>query len=148
MSDSTTIAENRRARHDYIVEETLEAGLALVGSEVKSLRDRQASLAEAYCMIKDGQAYVVGMQIAQYKQASLDIPDPVRRRKLLFHRQELKKLFGKTQRRGYTLIPLKLYFNDRGIAKMLVGVCRGKQTVDKRETLKRRTIEREMRRSG
>jgi SsrA-binding protein len=147
MADSSLIAENRRARHDYVVEETLEAGLALVGSEVKSLRDHQASLAESYCMIQNGQAYVVGMQIAQYRQASLDIPDPTRRRKLLLHRQELKKLYGKTQRRGYTLIPLKLYFNDRGIAKMLLGVCRGKQTVDKRETLKKRTIEREMRRS-
>lgn len=142
----TVIAENRRARHDYFIEDTIEAGIALVGAEVKSLRDHQASLAEAYCMIKDGQAYVVGMQIATYKQASLDVPEPTRRRKLLLHRQELKKLYGKTQRRGYTLIPLKLYFNDRGIAKLLVGICRGKQTVDKRETLKRRTMERELRR--
>ncbi len=146
MRDSSLIAENRRARHDYFVEDTIEAGIALVGAEVKSLRDHQASLAEAYCMIQSGEAYVVGMQIATYKQASLDVPEPARRRKLLLHHQELKKLYGKTQRRGYTLIPLKLYFNERGIAKMLIGVCRGKQTVDKRETLKRRTMERELRR--
>jgi len=142
------IAENRRARHDYFIEDTLEAGLVLEGSEVKSLRDHQASLAEAYCMIKNGEAFVVGMHIAPYKQASLDVPEPARRRKLLLHKQELKKLYGKTQRRGYTLVPLKLYFNKRGLAKLLIGICRGKKTIDKRETLKRRAMDREARRMG
>ncbi len=142
------IAENRRARYDYFIEDTLETGIVLVGSEVKSLRDHQASLAEAYCMIKNGEAFVVGMHIVPYKQATIDIPEPARRRKLLMHRQELRKLFGKTQRRGYTLVPLKLYFNDRGIAKLLIGICRGKKTIDKRDTLKRRAMDREVRRMG
>lgn len=142
------IAENRRARYDYFIEDTLETGIVLVGSEVKSLRDHQASLAEAYCMIKNGEAFVVGMHIVPYKQATIDVPEPARRRKLLLHRQELRKLFGKTQRRGYTLVPLKLYFNDRGIAKLLIGICRGKKTIDKRDTLKRRAMDREVRRMG
>lgn len=142
------IAENRRARHDYFIDETLEAGIALVGSEVKSLRDHQASIVEAYCIIQEGEAYIVGMHIAAYRKASFDVPEPGRRRKLLLHRQELKKLYGKTQRRGYTLIPLKLYFSDRGIAKLLIGVCRGKKLIDKRETLRRRDMEREARRMG
>ncbi len=142
------IAENRKARHEYHIEDTIETGIVLVGSEVKSLRDHQASVVEAYCMIQNGEAYVVGMHIAPYKQASLDIPDPIRRRKLLMHRHELRKLYGKTQRKGYTLVPLKLYFNDRGIAKLLVGICRGKKTVDKRETLKKRAMDREQRRMG
>jgi SsrA-binding protein len=142
------IAENRRARYDYFIEDTLETGIVLVGSEVKSLRDHQASLAEAYCMIKNGEAFVVGMHIVPYKQATIDVPEPARRRKLLLHRQELRKLFGKTQRRGYTLVPLKLYFNENGIAKLLIGICRGKKTIDKRDTLKRRAMDREVRRMG
>lgn len=142
------MAENRRARHDYFIEDTLEAGLVLVGSEVKALRDHQASIAEAYCMIEKGEAYIVGMRISPYTKATYDTPDPVRRRKLLLHRQELRKLYGKTQRRGYTLVPLKLYFSKRGIAKLLIGICRGKKTIDKRETLKRRAMDRETRRMG
>jgi len=142
------IAENRRARHDYFIEDTLETGIVLVGSEVKSLRDHQASLAEAYCMIKNGEAFVVGMHIVPYKQATIDVPEPARRRKLLLHRQELRKLFGKTQRRGYTLVPLKLYFNENGIAKLLIGICRGKKTIDKRDAIKRRDLDREVRRMG
>lgn len=139
------IAENRKARHDFNIEDTFEAGLVLCGSEVKSLRDHQASITEAYCVIEGGEAYVVGMHIAPYKQASLDTPDPGRKRKLLLHAHELKRLYGKTQRRGYTLVPLKLYFNDRGMAKLRIGLGRGKKLVDKRETLKRRAMEREMR---
>jgi SsrA-binding protein len=142
------IAENRKARHDYFIEDTLETGIVLVGSEVKSLRDHQASLAEAYCMIKEGEAFIVGMHVAPYKQATFDVPEPMRIRKLLLHRQELKKLYGKTQRRGYTLIPLKLYFNASGKAKLLIGICRGKKTVDKRETIKKRDMDREQRRMG
>lgn len=142
------IAENRRARHDYFIEDTLEAGIVLQGSEVKSLRDHQASITEAYCMIQNGEAYIVGMHIAAYSKATFDVPEPGRKRKLLLHSHELKKLYGKTQRRGYTLIPLKLYFSDRGIAKLTIGLCRGKQTIDKRDTLKRRAMEREQRRMG
>jgi len=142
------IAENRRARHDYFIEDTLEAGIVLQGSEVKSLRDHQASITEAYCIIQGGEAYIVGMHIAAYTKASFDVPETGRKRKLLLHSQELKKLYGKTQRRGYTLIPLKLYFSDRGIAKLTIGLCRGKQTIDKRDTLKRRAMEREQRRMG
>jgi len=142
------IAENRRARHDYFIEDTLEAGIVLQGSEVKSLRDHQASIKEAYCIIQEGEAYIVGMHIAAYRKATFDVPEPLRKRKLLLHSHELKKLYGKTQRRGYTLIPLRLYFSDRGIAKLLIGVCRGKQRIDKRETLKRRAMEREVRRIG
>lgn len=142
------IAENRRARHDYFIDDTLEAGIVLRGSEVKSLRDHQASIKEAYCIIEKGEAYIVGMHIATYKQTTYDAPEPLRKRKLLLHKLELKKLYGKTQRRGYTLVPLKLYFNDRGIAKVLLGICRGKKLIDKRETLKRRAMDREARRMG
>ncbi|MEA3312561.1 MAG: SsrA-binding protein SmpB [candidate division WOR-3 bacterium] len=142
------IAENRRARHDYFIEDTLEAGIVLQGSEVKSLRDHQASITEAYCIIQGGEVYIVGMHIAAYSKATFDVPESGRKRKLLLHRHELKKLYGKTQRRGYTLIPLKLYFSDRGIAKLTIGLCRGKQTIDKRDTLKRRAMEREQRRMG
>jgi SsrA-binding protein len=142
------IVENRRARHDYFIEDTVEAGLVLEGSEVKSLRDHQASIKEAYCIVEKGEAYIVGMHIAPYKQASLDIPEPMRKRKLLLHKEELKKLYGKTQRRGYTIVPLKLYFSDRGIAKILLGICRGKKLIDKRETLKRRAMDREARRGA
>ncbi|MBN2379081.1 SsrA-binding protein SmpB [candidate division WOR-3 bacterium] len=140
------IAENRRARHDFFIEDTFEAGIVLEGSEVKSLRDHQVSIKEAYCMIEAGEAFVVGMRIAPYSKATIDVPDSIRKRKLLLHHQELKKLFGKTQRRGFTLIPLKVYFNKRGIAKLLVGLCRGKKTIDKRDELKRRDMDRERRR--
>ncbi len=148
MKDSKVIAENRKARHDYFIEDTIEVGLELRGSEVKSLRDHQASIVEAYCMIEKGEAFVVGMRIAPYKQATYDAPDPVRKRKLLLHKQELKKLYGKTRIKGYTLVPLKMYFNERGIAKMLIGICRGKKTIDKRDALRRRDMEREQRRMG
>lgn len=142
------IVENRRARHDYFIEDTFEAGIVLEGSEVKSLRDHQTSIKEAYCMIEKGEAYIVGMHITPYKQATFDVPAAVRKRKLLLHRQELKKLYGKTQRRGFTLIPLKVYFNKRGIAKLLIGLCRGKKTIDKREAIKRREMDREKQRMG
>ncbi|MBD3286092.1 SsrA-binding protein SmpB [candidate division WOR-3 bacterium] len=142
------VAENRRARHDYFIDDTFEAGIVLEGSEVKSLRDHQVSIKEAYCTIEAGEAWIVGMRISPYSKASLDIPDAVRKRKLLLHRQELKKLFGKTQRRGFTLVPLKIYFNKRGIAKLLIGLCRGKKTIDKRQELKRRDMERERQRMG
>jgi len=142
------VAENRRARHDFFIEDTLEAGIVLEGSEVKSIRDHQVSIKEAYCMIEGSEAWIVGMRIAPYSKATIDIPNAVRKRKLLLHRQELKKLFGKTQRRGFTLIPLKVYFNKRGIAKLLIGLCRGKKTIDKRDELKRRDMERERQRMG
>lgn len=143
------IAENRKARHRFEVLETLECGVVLVGSEVKSLRNGKASLNEAYGRLRDGEFWLVGCDIPEYTQATIWNHDPKRPRKLLVHRRELGKFAAKAKEKGLTLVPLKLYFNDRGIAKVLMGLCRGRKLQDKREALKdagiRRDLERAMR---
>ena len=141
------IAKNRRAAFEYEILDRFEAGLALVGSEVKSLRDGRASLAEAYAMIEEGEAYVCKMHIAPYEPASRLNHDPTRRRKLLLRRREIKRLVGRIAERGLTLVPLQLYFTKRGFAKIELGLARGRKLYDKREALKRRTAQREMERA-
>ncbi|MCR4392368.1 MAG: SsrA-binding protein SmpB [Candidatus Acetothermia bacterium] len=129
------VARNRRARRDYAVEEKYEAGLALTGSEVKSLRAGRVSLDEAYARVKDGEVWLHGMHIAPYEPSARYGHEPERPRKLLLHRREIARLTGKVARAGYTLIPLSLYFSDRGYAKVELGVARGQTKVDKRRRL-------------
>ncbi len=137
------VAENRKARYNYTIEDTLEAGLVLTGSEVKSLRAGRANIAESYARTEDGEVYLVNAHISEYKQAGPFGHDPRRPRKLLLHRRQIARLSASVQRDGATLVPLKLYFNDRGIAKLLLGLAVGKRKFDKRQTEKRRDWERQ-----
>jgi len=137
------VAQNRRAFHDYEVLETLEAGLVLTGTEVKSLRNGKASLSEAYASVDNGELFVRQLHIPPYEQGNRSNPDPVRARKLLAHRAEIEKLRRAIEQKGMTLIPLKLYFS-KGRAKLLVGVARGKKSFDKRASIAERDARREM----
>ncbi|GAW34419.1 ssrA-binding protein [Roseovarius sp. A-2] len=128
------IAENRRARFDYAIEDDLECGIILEGSEVKSLRVNSANIAESYAMVENGELWLVNSYIAPYEQAKTFGHDEKRRRKLLASKKELSKLWSETQRKGMTLVPLVLYFNHRGIAKLKIGIAKGKKNHDKRAT--------------
>lgn len=142
-NDNPLIADNRRARYDYFIEETYEAGLSLMGWEVKSLRAGRAQIKEAYVFVKDAEAYLFGAHISALPTASTHvIPDPIRTRKLLLNRAELNRLVGAVERRGYTLIPLELYWKN-GLAKLRVGLAKGKKEHDKRDTSKERDWQRE-----
>lgn len=141
-----TIATNRRARFDYEIGERFEAGMVLQGSEVKSLRAGHANLKDAYAVVKDGEVWLVGAHIAPYSFAREGGHDPERTRKLLLNRQEIDKIAAQIAERGRTLIPIRLYFKD-GKAKVELGLARGKDRFDKRETLKRRQADREMERA-
>ena len=140
------VAENRKARFNYDIEERLEAGIALKGSEVKSLRAGRANIAESYASEEGGELYLVNAHIAEYAGAARDGHAPTRPRKLLLHAREIARLIGGIHRQGMTLVPLKLYFNARGIAKVELGLAKGKKLHDKRETEKRRDCERQKRR--
>lgn len=142
-STEKVVAQNRRAFHEYEVLETLEAGLVLTGTEVKSLRTGKASLAEAYATIENGEAFVRQLHISPYEQGNRFNPDPVRARKLLLHKRQIEELRRASEQQGHTLIPLKLYFS-KGRAKLLVAVARGKKTWDKRASLAERDSKREM----
>lgn len=137
------VAQNRKARHNYFIEESLEAGLMLMGTEVKSLRRGRASIVEAYAAEQNGELYLLNAQIPIYEAANRFNHEPKRPRKLLLHRRETDRLIGLVRRQGYTLVPLKLYFNARGIAKLELGLGRGKQKIDKRETEKKRDWQRQ-----
>jgi SsrA-binding protein len=137
------IADNRKARYAYAIDDTLEAGLMLTGSEVKSLRGGKATIAESYAFAKDGELFLVNSYIPEYSQASRFNHEPKRMRKLLVHKREANKLSSATQREGMTLIPLKLYFNPKGIAKIELGIAKGKKLHDKRETEKKRDWQRD-----
>ena len=141
-SSEKVVAQNRRAFHEYEVLETLEAGLVLTGTEVKSLRTGKASLAEAYATIENGEAFVRQLHISPYEQGNRFNPDPVRSRKLLLHKKQIEELRRASEQQGHTLIPLKLYFS-KGRAKLLVAVARGKKTWDKRASLAERDSKRE-----
>jgi SsrA-binding protein len=137
------VAENRKARFNYDIEERLEAGIQLTGSEVKSLRTGKANIAESYASDDGGEIYLINAHIAEYAQARRDGHAPTRPRKLLLHKREIDKLLGAIQRQGMTLVPLRLYFNARGIAKVELGLARGKKIHDKRDTEKKRDWERQ-----
>jgi SsrA-binding protein len=137
------VAENRKARFNYDIEEKLEAGIQLTGSEVKSLRTGRANITESYASDEGGELYLINAHIAKYAQAARDGLPPTRPRKLLLHKREIEKLLAAIQRQGMTLVPLKLYFNARGIAKVELGLARGKKIHDKRDTEKKRDWERQ-----
>ncbi len=136
------ICKNRRARRDYTIIDTYEAGLVLLGSEVKSLREGRASLGDAYAEVREGELILVGCHIAEYPWANQFNHEPLRERKLLLHRAEIRRLTVKLKERGFTLVPLELYFKN-GTAKVELGLAKGKRLVDKRETVKRRDLDRD-----
>lgn len=138
------VSQNRRARHEYEILETLECGLMLVGSEVKSLRSGKLSLEEAYGRVKDGEVWLIGSDIPEYEEANRYNHNPRRPRKLLMHRREVVKFASRAYEEGLTLIPLSLYFNEEGRAKVLMGIGRGRKLHDKREALKTKDARREM----
>jgi SsrA-binding protein len=141
------VATNRRARHDYAIEESFEAGIVLTGSEVKSLRSGRASLGESFARIRDGELWLENLHIPPYQQADTKSRyDPRRDRKLLLHREEIERLIGKTQERGLTLVPLRLYFTH-GLAKLELGLGRGKRQFEKRQAIAEREHRREMERA-
>ena len=144
MSDKT-VALNRRARHDYAIEETLEAGLVLTGTEIKSIRAGRANLAEAYARIERGEAWLIGAHIAPYEQGNRNNHEPTRTRKLLLHKDQIAELAGRTQTKGLTLVPLRLYIRD-GHAKLELGIARGKKAHDKRRAIAERDMRRELER--
>ncbi|HWV42744.1 SsrA-binding protein SmpB [Pseudorhodoplanes sp.] len=137
------VADNRKARFNYEVGETLEAGLALTGSEVKSLRAGKATIAESYADARDGEIWLINATIPEYQQAGRDNHAPKRPRKLLLHKRQINKLIGAVERQGFTVVPLKLYFNPKGRAKIEIALARGKKLHDKRDTLKKRSWDRE-----
>ena len=140
---TTLIAENRKARHEYFITDSWEAGVMLVGSEVKSLRVGQTNIAESYASFEDGGIWLINSYIAEYKGAAFFQHEPRRKRKLLMHRSELAKLKLAIERKGMTIVPLEMYFNTKGIAKLKIGVAEGKKLHDKRETEKKRDWNRE-----
>jgi SsrA-binding protein len=137
------VADNRKARFNYEIGETFEAGVALTGSEVKSLRAGKATIAESYADTRDGELWLVNANIPEYLQAGRFNHMPKRPRKLLLHRRQINKLIGAVERQGFTVVPLKLYFNARGRAKIEIALARGKKLHDKRDTLKKRSWDRE-----
>jgi SsrA-binding protein len=141
------VTKNKRAFHDYHIEETFEAGMVLRGSEVKSLRAGRANLKDGYAQVKDGEVFLHNVHISPYTHATYDKVDPVRVRKLLLNRREIRKLIGKLHEKGLALIPLKIYFINNGKAKVELGLARGKKLYDKRASLKEKQTKREMERA-
>jgi SsrA-binding protein len=140
------VVYNRKARHDYFVEETYECGLALRGTEVKSIRMGRVNLRESFAIVRNGEIFAEGMHISPYEHGNLFNHDPLRSKKLLLHKREIRKLSGLTQRQGYTLIPLQIYLRD-GLMKLELGLCKGKQLHDKRDSMAERQSERDIRRA-
>ena len=140
------VAQNKKVYHEYFVEETYECGLCLKGTEVKSMRQGRVNLKESFCMIRNAEIFAEGMHISPYEQGSVFNTDPLRSKKLLMHKSEIRKLSGLVSRQGYTLIPIKVYLKD-GRMKLELGLCRGKQLHDKRDTAARKDAQREMERA-
>lgn len=147
MSENTkTIAQNKKARHDYFVEESFEAGIELCGTEVKSIRQGRVNLKDSWCSVDKGELFVNGMHISPYEQGNIFNRDPMRVRKLLMHKREINRLYGIVKQTGYSLIPLSLYFKGSRV-KMQVGLCKGKKLYDKREDMAKRAAKRDMERA-
>jgi SsrA-binding protein len=138
---------NKKAYHDYSIDSTMEVGMILTGPEVKSLRAGKANLRDGYAKIQGEEIFLHNVHISQYTFANREAPDPLRVRKLLLHKREITKLVGKVREKGFALIPLKIYFNDKGKAKLALGLARGKKLYDKRATLKKKQTDREMERA-
>ena len=143
-TEKTYIAKNRKAFHDYFVEDRIEAGIELTGTEVCSLRENSAQLRDCFIVIGRGEAWLNGVHISPYSHGSIFNVDPERRRRLLLHKKEILKLQQQADRKGYSLIPLSMYFNPKGRVKVEVGVCRGKKAYDKRASIKERDTKREI----
>lgn len=137
---------NRQALHEYFIDAKYEAGMLLLGTEVKSLRDGKASFNDSYCIIHKGEVWLKSLHIAPYSHGTVNNHDPLRDRKLLLQKREIKKIESKLKEKGYTIIPLKIFFNTKGLAKIEIGLARGKKLYDKRETLKKKEAAREMQR--
>ena len=142
MAEIKLLAQNKKAWHDYFIEETYEAGIALFGTEVKSIRGGKVSIKESYAEIKDGEVFVTGMNVTPYDFGNRYNQDPLRVRKLLLHKREIAKLTNYTTREGYTLVPLKVYINERGLMKMLIEVARGKKLDNKPDTMAKKDADR------
>lgn len=142
-SSSRTIAQNKKAWHDYFVDERYEAGIALFGTEVKSIRQGSVNLKDSYCSFKNGELFVLGMHVSPYEKGNIFNREPLRDRKLLMHKRELAKLQGLVTQKGYTLVPLSLYFSGKNV-KVELGLCRGKKLYDKRDSAAERDASREM----
>jgi len=142
MSNGRVIANNKKARHDYFIEETYEAGIALKGTEVKSIRLGRVNLKDGYAEVDKGEVILYNVHISPYEKGNIFNVDPVRPRKLLLHKREIRKLIGYTTQQGYTLIPLKLYINNRGLVKIELAVAKGKKLYDKRQSIAKRDAER------
>jgi SsrA-binding protein len=138
---------NRQAGFNFHIEQRYEAGMSLLGGEVKSIRNGNVNMGDAYCVLEDGEVFLLHMHISEFKQSSYNLHEPMRQRKLLLNKQEIKKIEGKIKTKGYTLFPIRLYENDRGILKLEIGLGQGKKTFDKRDDLKEKDIAREMQRN-
>lgn len=139
------MVQNKKAYHDYFIEETYEAGIELFGTEVKSVRAGKCNIRESYIEIKNGEAFVVGMNISPYEMGNIYNRDPLRKRRLLLHKREIRQLSEAKSRDGYTLVPTKVYLSDRGLVKIELAVARGKKLYDKRESIQKRDVERKVR---
>ncbi|THU35968.1 SsrA-binding protein SmpB [Niastella caeni] len=137
---------NRSAFHDYSIEDKYDAGMVLVGTEVKSLRDGRASFNDSYCYFNKGELWIKSLHIAEYSHGTVNNHDPVRERKLLLQKRELRKMEAKIKEKGYSIVPLRIFFNEKGYIKLEIGLGKGKKQYDKRETIKARDTEREMKR--
>lgn len=140
------IAQNKKARHDYTIVDTIEAGIVLQGTEIKSIRNARINLKDGFVRIKDGEAWLTNVHISPYEQGNIFNHDPLRTRKLLLHKKQIDRLLGETKGTGMTIVPLKVYLKD-GYAKVLIGLAKGKREYDKRETLKRKDQERQINRA-
>lgn len=141
------IAQNKKAHHDYFVEDTFEAGIELCGTEVKSLRGGRVNMKDSFCQIKNGEIFVYGMHISAYEKGNIFNRDPIRPRKLLMHKREIQRLFGLVGQKGYSIIPLRLYFLGKWV-KIEIGLCKGKKLYDKRETEAKKSAQRDAERAG
>lgn len=144
--EGKVVAQNKKAYHDYFIEETYEAGIVLQGTEIKSIRAGRVNLKDSYARIQNGEAFLYGMHVSPYEQGNRYNHDPLRERKLLLHNREIAKLFGETKEAGYALVPLKVYLKN-GYAKVLIGLAKGKKNYDKREDLKKKEAKREIERA-
>ncbi|ETJ99149.1 SsrA-binding protein [Eubacterium nodatum ATCC 33099] len=138
------VANNKKARHDYFIEEVYEAGIVLTGTEIKSVRAGKVSIKESYARLQNGELVIIGMNISPYEQGNRFNTDPLRIRKLLLHKREIRKLTGLTTQKGFTLVPLQMYINEYGLAKIEIAVARGKKNYDKRDDIAKRDANRKM----
>lgn len=147
MAVGKLIANNKKARHEYFIDDVIEAGIVLTGTEVKSIRMGKANIKESYAVIKDTEVFIQGMHISPYEMGNRYNPDPLRTRKLLLHKREINRLIGLTQQKGNTLVPLRLYINEKGLVKLELGIARGKKLHDKRHDIAKKDANRDIQRA-